>query len=185
MATKKFEPEVGKVLFTQEQIAKRAKEIGAQIDKDYAGEDVVLLGTLKGSIMWMVDIMKNTTRDTPIDFITASSYGSSTMSSGVVKITYEPQTNFYNKHILIIEDIVDTGNTLKFLIEKLKERGPKSVEICTLLNKKARRTADITPKYIGFEVDDLFIIGYGLDYDQKFRNLPYVGYLTTDDIEKL
>ena len=184
MAVKKNDV-VGEVLFTQAEIVKRAKEIGAQIDKDYAGEDVVLLGTLKGSIMWMVDIMKSTTIDTPIDFITASSYGSSTTSSGVVKITYEPTTNLYNKHIIIIEDIVDTGNTLKFLIEKLKERGPKSVEICTMLNKMARRTTDITPKYIGFEIEDLFIIGYGLDYDQKFRNLPYVGYLTSDDIEHL
>ena len=176
---------IGTVLFTQQEINKRAKEIGAQIDKDYAGEEVILLGTLKGSIMWLVDIMKNTTIETPIDFITASSYGSSTMSSGVVKITYEPTTNFYNKNILIIEDIVDTGNTLKYLVEKLKERGPKSIKICTLLNKQARRTADLTPDYIGFEVDDLFIIGYGLDYDQKFRSLPYVGYLSADDIEEV
>ena len=182
MARKKY----GTVLFTQAEINKRAKEIGAQNDKDYAGEDqVVLLGTLKGSIMWLVDIMKNTTIDTPIDFITASSYGSSTMSSGVIKIVYDPGTNFYNKNVIIVEDIVDTGNTLTYLVSKIKERGPKSVKICTLLNKQARRTADITPDYIGFEVDDLFVIGYGLDYDQRFRGLPYVGYLTTEDIEKI
>lgn len=184
MAVKKGD-QVGTVLFTQAEITKRAKEVAAQIDKDYAGEEVVLLGTLKGSIMWLVDIMKYTTIETPIDFITASSYGSSTMSSGVVKITYDPTTNLYNKHVIIVEDIVDTGNTLYYLINKLKERGPKSVKICTLLNKQARRTADIVPDYIGFEVDDLFIIGYGLDYDQKFRGLPYVGYLSEGDIESL
>ena len=182
---KKNAENIGKVLFTQQQIEKRAKELGAQIDKDYAGEDVLLLGTLKGSIMWMADMMKAITLDTPIDFITASSYGSSTMSSGVVKITYEPTSNLYGKNVLIVEDIVDTGNTLQFLIEKLKEHGPKSVKVCTLLNKKARRTTDFEPDYIGFEVDDLFIIGYGLDYDQHYRGLPYVGYLTEEDVEAI
>lgn len=182
---KNYSEHMGKVLFTQEQIEARAKEIGKQIDEDYAGEEVLLLGTLKGSIMWMADMMKAITLDTPIDFITASSYGSSTTSSGVVKITYEPTTNLYGKNILIIEDIVDTGNTLYYLIEKLKEHGPKSIKVCTLLNKKARRKIDFEPDYIGFEVDDLFIIGYGLDYDQSLRGLPYVGYLTEEDIKDL
>lgn len=176
---------VGTVLHTQSEITKRAKEICAQIDKDYEGEEVILLGTLKGSVMWLVDIMKYTSIDTKIDFITASSYGSSTTSSGVVKISYEPQTNMYNKNILIIEDIVDTGNTLKYLIAKLGERGPKSIKVCTMLDKKARRTTDIKPDYIGFDVDDLFIIGYGLDYDQRFRDLPYIGYLEEDDVESI
>lgn len=181
----KNDNQVGKVLYTQADITKRAKEIAAQIDKDFEGEEVILLGTLKGSIMWLVDIMKHTKIETTVDFITASSYGSSTTSSGVVKISYEPQTNMYNKNIIIIEDIVDTGNTLAFLKDKLKERGPKSVKICTMLNKQARRTADVKADYIGFEIEDLFIVGYGLDYDQKFRDLPYISYLEADDVQKL
>lgn len=181
----KKENEIGKVLYSQADITKRAKEIAAQIDKDFEGEEVILLGTLKGSVMWLVDIMKHTKISTTLDFITASSYGSSTTSSGVVKITYEPQTNMYNKNVIIIEDIIDTGNTLSFLKEKLKERGPKSVKICTLLNKESRRTADIHADYVGFEIDDLFIIGYGLDYDQRFRDLPYISYLEADDVSNL
>ena len=176
---------VGQILFSQSDITKRAKEIAAEIDKDYEGEEVVLIATLKGSIMWMVDIMKYTKIETPIDFLHASSYGSSTTSSGVVKVSYEPRTNLYNKNVIIIEDIVDTGNTLKYVVSKLQERGPKSIKICTMLNKQARRTNDIQADYVGFEVDDLFIIGYGLDYDQKFRDLPYIGYLEASDVENM
>lgn len=176
---------LGKILFTQEDITRRAKELAAQIDRDYEGEEVILLGTLKGSILWLGDIMKYTTADIKIDFITASSYGSSTSSSGVVKITYEPRINMYNKHVLIIEDIIDTGNTLKYLTAKLQERGPKSVKICTLLNKESRRVADLHADYVGFEVDDLFVIGYGLDYDQRYRGLPYISYLDESDVDSL
>lgn len=177
--------QIGKVLFSQEDITKRAKEIAKQIDKDYEGEEVIFLGTLKGSVPWLVDIMKYTTVDSRLDFITASSYGSSTTSSGVVKITYEPRINMYNKHVLIIEDIIDTGTTLKYLTGKIQERGPKSVKICTLLNKESRRVADLHADYVGFEVEDLFVIGYGLDYDQKYRGLPYVSYLDENDVEML
>ena len=177
--------QLGKILYSQEDITRRAKEIAAQIDKDYEGEEVILLGTLKGSILWLADIMKYTTVDTKIDFITASSYGSSTSSSGVVKFTYEPRINMYNKHVLVIEDIIDTGNTLKYLTAKLAERGPKSVKICTLLNKESRRVADLHADYVGFEVDDLFVIGYGLDYDQKYRGLPYISYLDESDVDSL
>ncbi len=175
----------GTVLFTQEDITKRAKEIGKQIDKDYEGEEVIFLGTLKGSVPWLVDIMKHTTVDSMVDFITASSYGSATTSSGVVKITYEPKINMYNKHVLVIEDIIDTGATLKYLTQKLAERGPKSVKICTMLNKESRRVNDLHADYVGFEVEDLFVIGYGLDYDQKYRGLPYISYLDESDVENL
>jgi hypoxanthine phosphoribosyltransferase len=176
---------LGKLLYNQDQIVNRAKELAKQIDEDYEGEEVILLGTLKGSVLWLVDILKYTTVDTKVEFISASSYGSSTTSSGVVKITYEPTLNLYNKHIIIVEDIVDTGNTLKYLVNKLSERGPKSIKICTMLNKQSRRVEDIKPDYIGFEVDDLFVIGYGLDYDQRFRGLPYISYLEESDIEFL
>ena len=175
----------GTVLFTQEDITRRAKEIGKQIDKDYEGEEVIFLGTLKGSVPWLVDIMKHTTVDSMVDFITASSYGSSMTSSGIVKITFDPQINMYNKHVLVIEDIIDTGNTLKYVLGKLEERGPKCVKVCTMLNKESRRTADFHADYVGFEIDDLFVIGYGLDFDQKYRDLPYISYLEEDDVDSL
>ena len=176
---------IGKMLYTQEDITKRAKEIAAEIDKDYEGEELILLGTLKGSIPWFTDILKYTTADTKIDFITASSYGSTMTSSGIVKITFDPQINMYNKHVLIIEDIIDTGNTLKYLKAKLEERGPKSVKVCAMLNKEPRRVADLHAEYVGFEIDDLFVIGYGLDYDQRFRGLPYISYLEPSDVDAL
>lgn len=176
---------IGKILFTQEDITRRAKEIAAEIDRDYEGEDLILLGTLKGSVPWFTDILKYTTLDTQIDFITASSYGSSTTSSGIVKITYEPAINMYNKHVLIIEDIIDTGNTLKYLKAKLAERGPKSVKVCSMLNKESRRVADMHAEYVGFEIEDLFVIGYGLDYAQRFRGLPYISYLDESDVDAL
>lgn len=176
MTAKKKQP-VGKVLYTEEQIRKRAAELGQQITKDYDGEELVCIGTLKGSVLWFADVIKNIDMDLEIDFISASSYGSSTISSGVVKISLDTELNLYNKHILIIEDIVDTGTTLKFLVEKFEERGPKSIKVCTMLDKKARRTNNFTADYIGFDVEDLFLIGYGLDYDQIYRNLPYVSFL--------
>ncbi len=185
MSNNKEDATIGRVLFTQEEIWKRAQEIGKQIDKDYEGEEVLFLGTLKGSVPWLVDIMKATTVVSTLDFITASSYGSSTTSSGVVKITYEPAINMYNKHVIVVEDIIDTGNTLKYLLAKLQERGPKSIKVCSMLNKESRRVADYHADYVGFEVEDLFVIGYGLDYDQRYRNLPYVSYLEAEDVEKL
>lgn len=177
--------QIGKVLLTEEQIRQRAKELGEQISRDYEGESVLLLGTLKGSLVWMADIMKSITIDASIDFIQASSYGSSTTSSGIVKIGYEPAENMYQKNVIIIEDIIDTGNTLFYLTKKLQERSPKSLKICTMLDKPSRRIADINGDYVGFEVEDLFVVGYGLDYDQKYRNLPYISYLTEEDVEKL
>ncbi len=168
---------IGKILLTEDQIRQRAHELGQQISEDYKGESVILLGTLKGSVVWMADIMKAITLDTAIDFIAASSYGSSRTSSGVVKVTKDVSMNLYDQNVIIIEDIVDTGNTLKFLKDYLSDRNPKSVRICTLLDKPSRRIADVTPDYVGFTVDDLFIIGYGLDFDQRYRNLPYISYL--------
>ena len=169
---------VGRILISEEEILRRAREIGQQITKDYKGEEVVVLGTLKGSLLWMSDVVKNINLDVKLDFIQASSYGSSTISSGVVKVGYEPSENMYNRNVIIMEDIVDTGNTLSYIVKKLEERNPKSVKICTMLDKPSRRVSDIKADYIGFEVENLFIVGYGLDYDQRFRNLPYVSYLT-------
>lgn len=168
---------IGKILFTHEQIWRRAEELGLEISEDYEGEELILIGTLKGAIPWMADLMKNITLDTQIDFVSASSYGSGTESSGKVLLKKDIGLDLRDKHVLIVEDIVDTGNTLKVLKEYFEEKGPKSVKICTLLDKPARRTADVKAEYIGFVVDDLFIVGYGLDYDQKYRNLPYISYL--------
>lgn len=168
---------IGKILYTEKDILKRAKELGEKITEDYKGEEVVLLCTLKGAILWMADIMKRIDLVTRIDFVSASSYGSGITSSGVVKIKQDVSMDLYNKNVIIIEDIVDTGITLKYLKEYLEDRNPKSVKICTLLDKPSGRVADIQADYIGFTVEDLFIIGYGLDYDQKYRNLPYISYL--------
>ena len=159
---------MGTILFTKEQIETRAAEIGAQISKDYEGEEVYLVGTLRGAVVWMGDIMKN---------IVASSYGSGTTSSGVVKIKKDLDGDIYGKNVIIIEDIVDTGTTLKYLKEHLADRNPKSIRICTLLDKPSRRIAEIDADYVGFSIENLFVIGYGLDYDQKYRNLPYISYL--------
>ena len=176
---------IGKILYTQEDILKRAKEIADEINRDYDGEEVILLCTLKGSLLWIADVMKNLTVNTKLDFISASSYGASKTSSGVVKIKFDPEINMYNANILVVEDIVDTGNTLKYVLAKLQERGPKSIKVCTMLNKESRRTTDLHADYVGFEIDDLFVIGYGLDFDQKYRNLPYISYLEEDDVESL
>ena len=165
----------GKILYTEEQIRERAKELAKQISTDFEGEELIVIGTLKGSVM--CDLLKELTIDTSIDFIKASSYGSSTTSSGVVKIKMDTDMNLYQKNVLIIEDIVDTGTTLTFLLEKLKERNPKTIKVCTMLDKPSRRTTGFVADYIGFTVDDLFIIGYGLDFDQKYRGLPYISYL--------
>ena len=169
---------VGEILFTEEQIRKKAKELGAQITKDYEGEELVVIGTLKGSVLWFADLIKCIDLDMTIDFVSASSYGSSQTSSGLVKITLDTESNLYNKNVLIVEDIVDTGTTLAYLMDKFKERSPKSVKLVTMLDKPSRRTNGLTADYIGFTVDDIFIVGYGLDYDQRYRNLPYVSYLT-------
>ena len=168
---------VGKILFTQEQISKRAKELGEKITKDFAGEPLVLVCTLKGAVIWMGDMMKNIDLDTEIDFVVASSYGKSTTTSGIVKISKDVELDLEDKNVLIVEDIVDSGVTLKRLKEYFTERKAKCVKICTLLDKPSRRITDVVPDFVGFEVEDLFIIGYGLDYDQKYRNLPYISYL--------
>ena len=172
-----MENQIGKILVTGEQITERAKEIAAQINEEYKGEQVCLVGTLKGAIMWMAELMKYLTCDTEIDFVVASSYGSGTTTSGVVRIKKDLDTDIYGKNVIIIEDIVDTGTTLKHLKAHFADRNPKSIKICTLLDKPSRRLVDLKADYVGFSIENLFVVGYGLDYDQKYRNLPYVSYL--------
>ncbi len=165
---------VGRVLFSEEEIRNRAKDLAEKINEDYKGESLYLVGTLRGALMWMADLMKFITLDTEIDFIVASSY-QGTDSTGVVTVKKDIEGDVTGKNVLIIEDIVDTGTTLSKLLAYFKARGARSVEICSMLSKPSRRKVDIDPKYNGFVIDDMFVIGYGLDYEQKYRNLPFVG----------
>ena len=179
---KKMTESIGKILFTEEDIRKRAGELGAQITEEFKGEELIVIGTLRGAVMWMCELIKHIDLDLKIDFMSASSYGSSTTSSGVVKIKKDTTMDLYGKNVLIVEDIVDTGTTLKFLQEYLADRNTKCVKICTMLDKPSRRTKNVQADYIGFEVEDLFIVGFGLDYDQHYRNLPYISYLEPTEI---
>lgn len=171
---------VGEILITQEQIEKRAREIGAEIAEKHADDDVILVGILRGSVLWMGDIMKNTPLDLTIDFMVCSSYGSSTKSSGIVRINKDLEEDIEGKAVIIVEDIVDSGVTLEYLKKYLANRNPKSVEICSLLDKPSGRRCDIQADYIGFTVDDRFIVGYGLDYDQRYRQLPYISWINEE-----
>ena len=170
---------VGTVLFDRKQLEERAREIGQQITEDYKDSDkeVIFIGILRGAVMWMTDVLKNVELECSIDFMACSSYGSSTKSSGVVKINKDLDSDIKDKHGIIVEDIVDSGITLNYLKSYLANHEPASIRICSLLNKASGRRCDIEADYVGFEVDDLFIVGYGLDYDQKYRNLPYISYL--------
>ena len=171
---------IGTVLITEEQIREKAEEIGRQISEDYAGQEIILVGILRGAVPWMADVMKRITLDMTIDFMAVSSYGAATKSSGVVKINKDLETDIDGKHVIIVEDIVDSGVTLNYLEGYLKSRGAASVKLCSLLDKPEGRRVDIKADYVGFTVDDRFIVGYGLDYDQKFRNLPYITWLESE-----
>lgn len=168
---------VGHIMITQEEIYARAAEIGKQISEDYAGETVVIIGILKGAVLWLADVIKNITIDTEIDFMAVSSYGASTKSSGVVKIVKDLDRPIEDAHVIVIEDIIDSGITLNYLKGYLHARGPKTLRFCTLLDKPTGRRTNFKAEYVGFEVEDKFIVGYGLDYDQRYRNLPYISFL--------
>lgn len=168
---------IGTVMITQEEINEKAAEIGRQITEDFKGEDIVLVGILRGAVLWMADIMKNVNLDMVIDFMAVSSYGASTKSSGIVKINKDLDTDIEGKNVIIVEDIVDSGVTLNYLKGYFESRGAKVIKICALLDKPEGRRVDIDVDYKGFDVDNRFIVGYGLDFDQKYRNLPYITWL--------
>ena len=168
---------IGTVLISEEEIAAKAVELGAEITEDFRGEEVVLIGILRGSVMWMAELMKRINLEMSIDFMACSNYGSGTKSSGQVKIIKDLESDISGKNVIIVEDIVDSGTTLKYLKGYMENRSAGSVRICTLLDKPSGRKVDIHVDYVGFTVDDKFIVGYGLDYDQKYRNLPYISYL--------
>ena len=165
------------VLISEEQIRERVKELGAQITKDYAGKEILLIGVLKGAVVFMSDLMRCIDLPVEIDFMSVSSYGSGTKTTGNIKILKDTDVSVEGRDILIAEDILDTGITLSNLKELLIKRGAKSLKICTILNKPGRRQSAVTADYVGFDVPDEFIVGYGLDYDKMYRNLPYVGIL--------
>ena len=164
-----------RVLLPEEEVNKRISEIGEQISKDYAGKQVHLVCVLKGGAFFMCELAKRITVPVSMDFMSVSSYGSGTSSSGNVKIIKDLEDSIEGKHVLIAEDIVDSGNTLSKLITLLKARKPASIKLCTLLDKPDRRVVDVDIDYTAFQVPDKFVVGYGLDYAQKYRNLPYIG----------
>ncbi|MCR6515042.1 MAG: hypoxanthine phosphoribosyltransferase [Clostridium sp.] len=176
--------DIKEVLFDEKQLAERVKELGEKISEDYRGKDLVVVGVLKGSVVFTSDLIKNISIPCELDFMAVSSYGNSTETSGVVRILKDLDHSIENKHVLIVEDIVDSGITLNYLLDYLKARKASSIEIVSLLNKPERRTADLDVKYIGFEVPNEFIIGYGIDYAEKYRNLPYIGILKEEVYEK-
>lgn len=173
---------VGEVMISEEEIRERAKIIGRQINEDFKGETVVLVGILRGAVMWMTELMKHLTIDVEIDFMACSSYGSSTKSSGVVKINKDLESDISGKNVIIVEDIVDSGTTLDYLKGYLTYRGPKTIKICSLLDKPEGRRVEIEADYCAFTVGNQFIVGYGLDYAQKYRQLPYIAYLKEEKI---
>ena len=175
---KRMQDDILKVLLSEEQIAEKVAQIGRQITEDYQDKNLLMVSVLKGSVVFMADLMRAVTIPCNIDFMVVSSYGgSNTTTSGLVKIIKDLDGDLSGKDVLIVEDILDTGVTLSKLVPMLKMRNPNSVKICTILDKPSRRKADIQPDYEGFQVPDEFVVGYGLDYDEKYRNLPYVGVL--------
>ena len=167
-------------LISEKDVAEKIAQMGAQISKDYEGESVYLLCILKGGVFFTTELAKHITVPVTLDFMSVSSYGGETTSSGIVRIVKDLDTPIEGKNVLIAEDIIDTGRTLAYLMEHLKQRKPKSLKLCTLLDKPDRRVSDVKVDYTGFEIPDEFVVGYGLDYDQRYRNLPYVGVIEFD-----
>jgi len=165
------------IFATEEQIRDRVKELGDQITKDYEGKTPVFVGVLKGCFTFMADIVRACDVMCTIDFMAVSSYGDGTVSTGAVKIVKDLSENIEGKDVIIVEDILDSGNTLNYLVKYLNDRKPASIRIVTLMDKPERRTAPITADYVGFTIPDAFVVGYGLDYSQRYRNLPYIGIL--------
>lgn len=169
--------DIKKILISEEKLKHKVTELGAKITEDYRDKDLLLVCVLKGAVIFVSDLMRTIDLPLDIDFMAISSYGSNTKSSGVVRILKDLNASIEGRHVLIVEDIIDSGLTLSYLIDNLKSRGPASVEICTILDKPDRRVADLEIKYTGFQVPDEFVVGYGLDYAEKYRNLPYIAVL--------
>jgi hypoxanthine phosphoribosyltransferase len=170
-------PEIEKVLISEKEIADRVAELAAAIDRDYAGREILLVGVLKGAVMIMADLARALSTPVSMEFMAVSSYGSATSSSGVVRILKDLDRDVVDKHILFVEDIIDSGLTLSWLLRNMTSRGPASVEVCALLRKPEAAKVDLPVKYVGFDIASEFVVGYGLDYAERYRDLPFVGLL--------
>ena len=168
------------MLIDEERLRSRVAELGEEVSADYAGRDLLLIGVLKGAVFFMADLMRHLTVTCEVDFMAISSYGAATDSSGVVRILKDLDINIVGRDVLVVEDIIDSGLTLSYLMRNLEAREPASLEICALLTKPERREIDVPVRYVGFEIPNRFVIGYGLDFAERYRNLPYVGVLDPD-----
>ncbi len=180
MSQTEIEKGVGEILIDEDELQRRIADLGEEISADYRGRDLLLLGVLKGAVFFMSDLMRRLTIPCEIDFMAISSYGASTDSSGVVRILKDLDINIEGRHVLVVEDIIDSGLTLSYLMRMLESREPASLEICALLTKPERREIDVDVRYTGFEIPNRFVIGYGLDFAERYRNLPYVAVLHAD-----
>lgn len=172
-----LEQDIQEILFTEEQLKSRVNEIARQIEADYAGREIMLISVLRGSFIFMADLCRAICLPCTLDFMSVSSYGTGTTSSGQVQITKDLSEDITGRHVIVVEDILDSGNTLSYLLNILEHRHPASVRLCTLLDKPERRTKPVDLHYRGFTIPDAFVVGYGLDYAEKYRNLPYIGIL--------
>ena len=168
------------VMYTEEEVDRRIQEIGDRITRDYEGKQIHMVCVLKGGAFFMCELAKRIKLDVSLDFMSVSSYGSGTESSGLVKIVKDLDESLKDKDVIVVEDIVDSGRTLSYLLKMLSERGPRSLKLCTLLDKPSRRVTNVDVTYTGFQIPDEFVVGYGLDYDQLYRNLPYIGVVKFD-----
>jgi hypoxanthine phosphoribosyltransferase len=173
------DPAVGEILVQPDELARRVRELGAEISRDYADREPLLIGVLKGAVFFLSDLMRSLDIACEVDFMAVASYGSATESSGVVRILKDLDAAIEGRDVLIVEDIVDSGLTLQYLLRNLGSRGPRTLEVCALLTKPERRRVELSPRYVGFEIPDRFVVGYGLDYAERYRNLPYVAVLDT------
>ncbi|MCW2967576.1 MAG: hpt [Solirubrobacteraceae bacterium] len=175
------DPSIGEILVQPDDLRRKVADLGRQISEDYADRDLLLVGVLKGAVFFLSDLMREISVPCEVDFMAVASYGSATDSSGVVRILKDLDASIEGRHVLIVEDIVDSGLTLQYLLRNLAARGPASVEVCALLTKPDRRKIDLDARYVGFEIPDKFAIGYGLDHAERYRNLPYVAALQRND----
>jgi hypoxanthine phosphoribosyltransferase len=180
VSQKELERAVGEILIGEEALSARVAELGDEVSADYQGRDLLLIGVLKGAVFFMADLMRHITVPCEVDFMAISSYGDSTDSSGIVRILKDLDINIEGRDVLVVEDIIDSGLTLSYLMRNLESREPASLEVCALMTKPARREIDVPVRYVGFEIPNRFVVGYGLDFGERYRNLPYVAVLSED-----
>ena len=180
MSQTELERAVGEILIDEAALRAKVAELGAEISADYQGRDLLLIGVLKGAVFFMADLMRHLTVPCEVDFMAISSYGDSTDSSGIVRILKDLDINMEGRHVLVVEDIIDSGLTLSYLMRNLESREPETLEVCALMTKPGRREIDIPVRYVGFDIPNRFVVGYGLDFAERYRNLPYVAVLSEE-----